>query len=530
MTRILIFSLLFSALALSLPAQENPDVQSFITQLQQKRYLRAKEATQIYNQQLSAYELFPAIYTVYREQSAPEVEKPKGRRGGAALPTRARLRILGEMVRKSGLIPREVCDTLNLRIARYGFTRDAYSDELTEVFRFLAEYSEQAQGLELTVALGYLDSLKSWGLVSHEGMQRAVQSPPQSPEEIIDFLDDALLISPSKLPLDPAKAYEIALGKMGDLRFDLRISDFTFEIEPPITEDQGYIIAKIGFACNGQRYLFYNNLSQKLGKKDHPGLGKQFYQIFNRILVENGSKYRLVSLGVGNERTEQILLLLLDKTQYEQLDRKEWAYNSYYFDPTWYKLFIEAGDRTFDILSTKEIERYLSKFEELGFYRHVHPEVLAFDKKSWRQSFLYSPWSLTYDTGFTLDWTSRTEPYTYDTLYTEILRISRGNFAPTDHLIIDEGDSSQLTFIFGEDTVFMRLPNPCISHADAWFPAFNQLFEEQEMEGRLFKGIIPNDGSYWARSPAFSQQVYCLFLTPRQQAYLLENELLIQAE
>ena len=534
MTRLILTSLLALFLPLLILAQPKPtakeqkEVKRFINQLQIKRFLKQAEATTLMGQDHSALTLFPAIYAFYKAEADRPVSPDRAKKGNRLVPSLARLRILAELVTQSRLVPPFICDSMRSMIRQDKFRWYAEVNEIHEAFQFLAEYSQQTYDIENGVVAAYLDSLYSIGLVTESGRDEAKVEPPMLPEQIPDFLDQALLISPDQLPSDPAKAYQIALNKISELRPDLAISDFTFEMESPPSPNQGYSVAKIGFRCKGQQYLFYNNLAVKLGKKDYAGLGNQFYQIFNRILIENGSELRLVSVNVGQKFGDNILLLLLKQAQYEKLGRTLYVSEGEYFSLDWYKLFVPNKDRSFSILSTQEIEAYLVDFKRLGFYKGVHPDVLAWDRKGWRQSFVYSPWSLLYDVGFLLTAKSDFKPLSCDTLLSRINLICRNELQPKAYWIDFQDDTAQFTYTFGQDTAEVSTLSPCEEHTSHWVAAFNAFFQRQGYEGQLYLGIIPNDGSYLALHPDYSHSTYCLYLTPEQYAYVREKKLLLE--
>ncbi|MEM7375391.1 MAG: hypothetical protein AAF587_42740 [Bacteroidota bacterium] len=399
----LFYFFLLLGLATSVVGQYSPETSAFLTELRKARYLFTKEYETITSDHPDDEEVLWRLYRHYhwRDSIHQYVKvKPSLKVHGAHKRT---LTVI-DCARKAHFVPDSIIEdmtnrTLDLRVRDSG-NAPLYED--VEVFKYLYEYQRYRQRMLAEVPMAYLDSLRQLGLLPASSDLTFAHDKHWSRIQVLNQIDRAILVRADTLKENLANAYRYGMEQVAKLDPRLSFTDFSFEIVQRESEGGTIDLAQISFTCANTRYRYLNSLANTYDSTLAPMLGSSFYQIFNRILVENDIPYRLVFLTDGGADMPKLSyfsgvypLLLVTKDEWEFLKApSSFPYLLEFWDHQWYKIKVSAYEKVFDILSKKEIQDRSEMLEAAGFYRTFTPDELASSRRYWQQNFVYSTQSL----------------------------------------------------------------------------------------------------------------------------------------
>ncbi|MEH2205435.1 MAG: hypothetical protein V7K53_15355 [Nostoc sp.] len=161
---------------------------------------------------------------------------------------------------------------------------------------------------------------------------------------------------------------------------------------------------------------------------------REFFFLFNKILRDMGSSYRLYDIGVVSdqliglsalENSNTFGFIALTNKQFKLFLNKSYIFN------------LNSFNEQEKELTTNRIEEVIVFLGKIGLLNHLTPQQINVNKENIRQSYITNYYQLlqVFDTFVpTIDLEANSREDSYKRLIHKFANVSRGNFAPTDIL------------------------------------------------------------------------------------------------
>lgn len=366
--------------------------------------------------------------------------------------------------------------------------------EIHEIFQYVEEYVLRKEMEADTVLAAYLGFLDRQGILDQGVEMDVAVNQAKTGADVLSYLDHAVMIDPLAAYASLGAAYKSALSKVTSLLPRLSFTNFAFDTVQSPTADQPYTLARISLTVGKQPYVFMNNFSKNSGADSKPVLGPFFFQIFNRVLAEEGADIRLARIYTSDMSFEGLgmyRILLLNRAQYDRLLMAEPFPDRQfrYHDPDWYAIKIQTSDRVFDVLSTHQSQARYDALLDMGLMDHMKELDRVALAKDIKRTFVYNDADLLHKTNNLVfsPQTIEDESRPYMGALQTFLKGSRGTIQAFDSAssYTPSGDSIWVHLKLGEierDTTFLKRG----VKIDSMFVPWLNRFMEETQEGARF--------------------------------------------
>lgn len=332
--------------------------------------------------------------------------------------------------------------------------------------------------------------------------------------QLIDYCDHAVFFDLAAYSDDPAIYLEAVHRAVASLLPELSFTDFEYAIEKDTLESSpGYdsydVIAKI--QCNGKSYQHKSFISidhikeyAYLGKIDH----SEFYQLFNKVLADLQSPYRLHRIEQYESNNYRYFGIIALKQEQTEMFRRHYSY-------------LRIGYENYrNALTSAQIEEAISGYQKIGLFNHLTQEQIISGAERVAQQ---SPKDLNDVLSCfpTVIYLFDTELGNLEDLYRELLEafrdISHGVFNPqsiSDNFDLDN-EKATVKFSLGgkQHSRTLRIDGDWVD--PDFFGFVSETVDASRLEGKFYN--LPGDG----------QIASVIFLTDEQYRMLRENKLLV---
>ncbi|MBT1706333.1 hypothetical protein KK060_23850 [Fulvivirgaceae bacterium PWU20] len=388
-----------------------------------------------------------------------------------------------------------------------------------QLLKELTMYTAYAETITPERLHNFADSLVIYGIVpdaNNARLRDAINSRSiTSPFNVLDYCTHGVSFDLATYSDDPAIYLSEIHEKVARIFPGLNFTDFHFRIEvDSVMSDSSYTSRNVvvSLKCNGRAYRQKSFISLDSNEGDY--LGKideqEFYQIFNKVLVDQQSRYRLYlvkpNLSFGaNYRYFGIIAL-----QEKQTDMFRYSTS-----------LLDISYENHDQLPTSgQIDEAITFYQQIGLLDHVTAQSMLQAKENIAMVSMNTfndVLSQFPDVIHNFD----TELANLDDPYRELLEsykaISRGVFNPTDISDNFNTDKEKTILEFELNgktyTKTLKVDSDWI---DADFFSFvKAVVEENQLPGSFY--YLAGDGQYAS----------VIFLTDEQYAKLKEKKLLV---
>lgn len=339
--------------------------------------------------------------------------------------------------------------------------------------------------------------------------------------QFVGYCDKATIIKESNYPSEPEKYLELIHKDVSKLLPELFFSNFKFQVKLDSTisdKDSKFYDFVVSLKCNGKTYrqkssyrLYSPSKNQYFGNKIDQ---QEFYKIFNKILADNQSIYRLHEVkSIPNNAVDWTQFGIIALTK-EQADMLHGA--GVYFRPSY-----ESFKNT---ITSKKIETAISEFQKAGLLSHLSADQIksAIEKVNQQENRNLNdvlqcfPHTIYF---FDTELGNLEDPY--KEILNELSFISHGSFKPsniTDNFSKPTDKKSTIKFSFnGKDY------SKDLKIEDDWIdPSFFDLIKQAVADNKL-------NGQFYELYTG-GQEASLIFLTTDQYEYLRTNKLLVFAD
>lgn len=222
----------------------------------------------------------------------------------------------------------------------------------------------------------FAEKLKNKNLVTthYEKLLSDIQQEKlQNPIDFLNYCDKAVIINEQDYPVDPANYLELMHQKTASILPELNFSNFEFQVllDSSISDnDSKFYNFIIALRSNGKKYkqkssyhLYSPSKNLYYGNKIDQ---QEYYKIFNKILADLQSPYRLheVKAYQGNAvEWKTFGIIALTKDQADLLHG-----GGVFFTPS-YESFKNK-------LTSKKIEQAIEEYKQIGLLSHLSPNEI----------------------------------------------------------------------------------------------------------------------------------------------------------
>jgi hypothetical protein len=406
--------------------------------------------------------------------------------------------------------------------ATYGlFVEKIRSSKYVHEMQLLTELTLEIEHAE-RIAPGQLhpfaDSLWQYRIVSdidYSRLRLAIDSGKiMSHFQLLDYCEHGVAFNLAEYPDAPADYLHAIHARTAELFPELEFTGFSHRIVvDSLLSDSIHTSTNVivSLTCSGQLYQHESFIStasipgnEYLGKIDQ----QEFYQIFNKILADKHSPYRLylVSPDIIYSGYRNFGVIGLTEGQADDLHRGGGLFDISYEDHR-------------DLLTSEKIRDAIEVYRELGLLNHLSDEQISMAKEKVARSRSYTFNDVLSHFPAVIH-NFDTELGNLEDPYRELLHaykeISHDLFSPDD--IVDEFNLDQrharLQFTLNKKayTTMLQVESDWIDHE--FFSVVDQAVEENNLPGRFY--FLAGDGQFAS----------VIFLTEKQYEALKERQLL----
>lgn len=430
-----------------------------------------------------------------------------------------RLKSIAQQLKESGAISDRVYRKVQRKIGTT-FQIDF------QIYSFVGDWMAGDDALEPEKIQPFLDDLQRLGLITKENRAKLSNDLNTAEAEdkyaIAHYLENTKVFNLRDYSRDP-KVYfpqihqEVAqlLKKVGAI--DLSAARFKVDL---LSKDLGYYTetnALISTEVEGRKYELTSFYAPSIPQGSFLGMieSEKFVQIFNKILRDQKSPYRVYTLGYLTDEYgatgvdySRFAVLVLTEEQAKQLQR--WSYS-------YLAIRLEDHSSTF---KSDRIQAILDRLEAIGLLSHLTPQQKAKGKQKIAQQYINSSYELlsAFDNlMISFDWETGNLEDPYRSLTERFAAASRGAFNPSrisDEFDLGKGVAGLFFFVNG-----IRYGSKLKFNGDWLDPEFITLIDRAVAE-------TVSDGKFYELYDGSGVEGY-LFLT-NQQRKALEAENLVQ--
>ncbi len=415
-----------------------------------------------------------------------------------------------EQLKQSGVITKRVYQRLEADI------KASHIKMNIELFHQAENQMKVYENLQLKGLEPYLKTLRSSGILSADGYTRLIQDIQTeniaSNIDLFKHFNHAVVFDINdyykKLYDYLPKIYQSIVNMLHESGIaNIKIGNFSV--------DDKMIFSMY---TNGRKYQYSlypvikNKFSIPIAER------REFFFLFNKILRDIGSPYRLYDIGTVSD--ELIGLSALENTNkfgFIALNNKQFKFfldKSYIFD-------INNFDEQEKDLTTDRIEEIITILEKIRLLNHLTAQQINITKDNIRQSYItnYNQLLQAFDTFVpTIDLEATSIEDRYNRLIRKFAEVSRGNFTPTD--ISFDWKNNQTAEVYFK---FNGKPYSANLEFQDDFADERRLFS---LILQLVDKTVPNGGRFYPLYEGHDYIIGYIFLTSEQRR-LLESEKLV---
>lgn len=339
--------------------------------------------------------------------------------------------------------------------------------------------------------------------------------------QFLAYCDKATIIKASNYPSEPENYLEQIHRDVSKLLPELAFSDFKFQVklDSSISDnDSKFYYFVVSLKCNGKTYrqkssyhLYSPSKNQYFGNKIDQ---QEFYKIFNKVLADKQSIYRLHEVkSIPNNAVDWTQFGIIALTK-EQADMLHGA--GVNFRPS-YESFKNA-------ITSEKIETAISEFQKIDLLSHLSPDQIKSSTEKVKQQengnlndvLQCFPQTIYF---FDTELGNLEDPY--KEILNELSLISHGQFRPiniTDNFSKPTNKKATVNFSFNGKEYAKDL-----KVEDDWIdPSFFDLIKKVVTDNKL-------NGQFYELYTG-GQEASLIFLTTDQYEYLRTNKLLVFAD
>lgn len=367
----------------------------------------------------------------------------------------------------------------------------------------------------------FADKLKSKEIVNSKFDSLIVdikQEKLQNPIDFLNYCNKAVIINEQDYPNEPEKYLELIHQKTASIIPELAFTDFQFQIvlDSSISDsDSKFNDFVVSLKSNGKKYkhkssyhLYSPSKNQYYGNKIDQ---QEYYKIFNKILADLQSPYRLheVKSYQGNAVEWKVFgIIALTKEQADLLHG-----GGVYFTPS-YESFKNK-------LTSKKIELAIEEYKKIGLLSHLTNEQIekAKEKVSEQENSNLNNVLMAFpDVIYMFDTELGNLEDPYAELIREYKKISHNDFNATeisDNFDIEKKKKVELKFKIGNKSYSKTLKIEDDWIDTEFFNFTKSVVSEQNLKGQFYE--LYTGG----------QEASIIYLTIEQYNYLRTNKLLV---
>jgi hypothetical protein len=413
-----------------------------------------------------------------------------------------------------GLVECEVIDDQQRRIVQSQIVPEHlyHPAQVLTKLHYLAAYKA---AIAPEPMLAFADSLHRVGIVSDDrypALKDDIRAGKLTRHyQLLDYVEHGVHFDLAQLSGDAGQYLPVIYRRVADILPELAFTDFQYEIvtdERNSTPDYVAYNAVVSFNVNGIPYRHKSFIAPDHVGKQYGYLGyideQEFYQIFNQVLTDHRSPYRLhlvpASMKYFPGNYQYFGIIALTQPQTSVLSRG-------------FSLFGIVYAESFEhVLTTDEINQAIHTFRQAGLLRHLTPaevdSAVAQRPVNIEEFLLSLP-----DVVFVFDTELANLEHPYEEILQSFARISHGVFHPTNvHDDFDpEHTHGEVTFQLAGQK-YRRRFNIHDDWVDTDFLTYVfGLAAERKLAGRFY--ALPGDG----------QVAHFIYLTPPQALALKEK-------
>jgi hypothetical protein len=363
--------------------------------------------------------------------------------------------------------------------------------------------------------LAFADSLHRVGIVSDDrypALRDDIRAGKLTLHyQLLDYVEHGVHFDLAQMSGDAGQYLPAIYRRVADILPELAFTDFHSEIvtdERGSTPDHVAYNAVVSFRVNGIPYQHKSFIAPNHAGRRHGYLGyideQKFYQIFNQVLTDHRTPYRLHLVPAAMEffsgNYQYFGIIALTQPQATAIDRG-------------FSLFGIVHEESFeDALTTDEINQALHTFQQAGLLTHLTPaqvdSTVVQRPVKIEELLLSLP-----DVVFVFDTELANLEHPYEEILQSFARISHGAFHPTniqDHFDLDDTHGEVTYQLAGKK--YVRQFDIDGDWVDGDFLAYVlRLAAELKLAGRFY--ALPGDG----------QVAHFIYLTPPQALVLKEK-------
>lgn len=338
------------------------------------------------------------------------------------------LKLLNQL-RNSDVVSQRVYEKLQADIAAGRIKLDI------QLFQHAATQMQIDEMFQLEVQQPYVNSLYSTGIFSTEGYTRLLQDLKsgniQDGIEFLKYSDRAIIFNLRDYSLDPYDYFPKIHATVAQMLNNTGVVNISFEdFALELVKDTEYNDDKIYKAIasvrvNGKLYQQSSFYAVTENKEDFIGRieSEEFINLFNKILRDRGSEYRLYNIqafsyDLGSPALEHSRFGVIALTENQA------------------KVYFEQEDlRQETQLTTDRVEEILSLFQKIGLFSHLTQQQINSSRQKIIKSYITDPHELlqAFDNlVVSVEWESGDTDNPYQELTYELAAVSRGMFTPSD--------------------------------------------------------------------------------------------------
>ncbi|RCJ29267.1 hypothetical protein A6770_22725 [Nostoc minutum NIES-26] len=338
------------------------------------------------------------------------------------------LKLLNQL-RNSDVVSQRVYEKLQADIAAGRIKMDI------QLFQYAAMQMEIDERFPIEVQQPYLNSLYSTGIFSAEGYTRLLQDLKsgniKDKIEFLKYSDRALIFHLRDYSLNPYDYFPKIHSSVTQMLINTGVANISFEnFSLELVKDTGYSDDKsykaiASIRVNGKLYQQSSFYSVAEDNEDFIGRieSEEFLNLFNKILRDRGSEYRLYEIQAFSN---DLGMPALDHSRFGVIALTENQAKAY---------FKQKDLHQETKLTTDRIEEILSLFQKIGLFNHLTQEQITAGRQKIIQSYITHPNDLlqAFDNlVVTVEWESGDVENPYQELTHHLAAVSRGMFTPSD--------------------------------------------------------------------------------------------------
>ncbi|MFD0793396.1 hypothetical protein ACFQZX_07185 [Mucilaginibacter litoreus] len=425
--------------------------------------------------------------------------------------TNISLQQLLEKIKKSGLLSQRVYS-----YAQKGIESGDYVLNF-QLIGSLTEMSSRLEWLAPSRLLPVAAQLHKYGIVSDSSFLRLKNDinngKLESAFELNNYCKYDRVFDMAKYPDDPNVWLEQMHRDIASILPGLDFTDFSYTEIPDTSFSIPGVRFKVSLKCNGRIYKHislpisnYKNPKGKISPEDI--FTEDFYRIFNKILTDQQSPYRLhgimFSYTMNSEDIRRCALIALKNEQGDVFMK----------DPVMSYMMVSMDDYDSNLTSTK-IDSTMSGWKRMGLFAHLSETDFS---KALGDAQAADPFSTSIllsnfpDVIYNLhDALNGGPQLAYINLLNHLAKITHGEFTPTKAIQIKKAHGIKLQYVSKGKIHSYTFPTT-YGWMDVKFPAFmNNLSLENNLAGNFYQ--LKYDDAI-------------IYLTKKQHEYALKNKLM----